>query len=159
MTHWILILLASHCLADFLLQPDALVERKRNGRFLLLHGLIHAAVAYLAIQNWGLWLLPVTLFAVHTLIDGLKQRFRDTAQAFLVDQVVHAASLAFLGWWMTRMTPGPSAPDPLGAQAVILLGGLVATVQGAAFGIGKFMEARWPEDPAMSGRSFVQISG
>ncbi|RLG37678.1 MAG: hypothetical protein DRO01_06970 [Thermoproteota archaeon] len=138
MTPCFLLLVAAHCIADFLLQPDPLIERKREKRFLLLHGIIHAAVSWLAVQAWGIWQLPVYVFVVHTAIDTVKQRYDDTALAFVADQTAHLVSLFALAWWVSHFSSQAATTAPLVSRIVITVGGFVATVQGSAFLIGKF---------------------
>jgi hypothetical protein len=47
------LLIAAHSLGDFALQPDWMIQRKRQWPFLLLHGALHAAIALLVLQAWA----------------------------------------------------------------------------------------------------------
>ena len=55
----LLSLLLAHLLGDFLLQTDALCEKKRERRFccgfLYVHAVIIAVLSMLAFWNWSFW--------------------------------------------------------------------------------------------------------
>ncbi len=137
MTPHLALLIAAHFIADFFLQPDWLAKRKRNLFGLVLHGGIHAATAYLAIQLWSYWKLPAAVFFVHVLIDAVKVRCRDTAAAFAVDQAAHGAGLAGIVWALTKYADLQTCSG-MGFPIIIAVGGFVAAVQGAGFFVGKF---------------------
>lgn len=131
------ILIASHAIADFSLQPDELVRRKKEPAFLLLHTFLHAMLAYLLLQVWSCWQAPAFIFAVHTLIDFAKQRLgKDTATVFVADQVLHLLSLGVLTWLLTRVA-GLSTFTGIGYHPLVIVAGFIATVQGAGFFIEK----------------------
>lgn len=137
MTPSLALLIAAHFIADFFLQPDWLAKRKRNLFCLALHGLIHAATAYLAIQLWSYWKLPAAIFLVHILTDVIKVRCRDTATAFAVDQSTHLVGLGGIVWALSKYAGLPTFTG-IGFPIIIAVGGFVATVQGAGFFVGKF---------------------
>lgn len=133
----IAILIAAHVLADFLLQPDWLVNRKEMPLFLLLHGSIHAALVYGVYQAWPCWALPLAVLVTHMVVDLAKQKWAsDTPKAFAWDQGVHIISLAVIGWllagtgWMPPFTG-------LGYKLIIGFAGFVGTVLGAGYFVGK----------------------
>ena len=131
-------LIASHFIADFLFQPHWLVEHKNKLSFLLLHAAIHALVVYFVLQVWSCWQAPIGVFILHTIIDGIKARIDiNAATLFALDQAAHIISLFFLGWmllhsnWMTTL-------DMIGYKPLIFTAGLIATIRGSGFFIGKF---------------------
>jgi hypothetical protein len=115
---WLLKLLLSHLLTDFLLQPKTWVEdRVQNhfkSKFLYLHVLITAAVAYAFIgsQYWG---IAGIILLSHLLIDGWKSYQKQDLLHFFIDQVLHLLVIlgcfyvSFLHWddillWWSRLT-------------------------------------------------------
>lgn len=131
-------LIASHLIADFLLQPQWLVERKNKLSFLLLHAATHAILVYFVLQVWSCWQAPLGVFIFHVLIDGIKGRInKNTATLFALDQTAHIISLFFLGWmllhfdWITKLTM-------IGYKPLIFGAGLIAAIRGSGFFIGKF---------------------
>ena len=104
-----LALLAAHLVADFPLQPAALIRRKRNVFVLLAHAAIVALVSILLLGAAPPGLLAI-LVVSHVAMDALKTYgLPDTLWAFLLDQAVHLAVIAGLavlyadafaaGWW------------------------------------------------------------
>ncbi|MDN4753199.1 DUF3307 domain-containing protein [Porphyromonadaceae bacterium W3.11] len=95
-------LLLAHLISDFALQPNAICKGKRStgkARFvwLGLHSLIHAAVAYLFVAQWDLWIIPVVIFASHFIIDYVKVMSRhDEISKFIYDQLLHLLVLVTL---------------------------------------------------------------
>ena len=131
-----IVLIASHLIADFWLQTDELVQKKDKPRWLALHGFVHAAMAYVLVQTWAGWLLPISVFAGHVGIDYVKHKCRDTVRVFIADQTAHCLFLAGLAWLLT----GWGVLDSFSGQGYTLIvtaGGLVGTVRGAGFLIGK----------------------
>jgi len=130
------VLLAAHLLADFLLQPGWLIARKHRNSFLLLHALIQAALSYLFLQAWSCWQLPLYIFLFHALIDFGKRNLKDTAAAFISDQLVHYATILVLAWGLIHFG---IIPGFLGAGYILMVitAGFVATVKAAGFLVGK----------------------
>jgi hypothetical protein len=138
------ILIATHFIGDFLLQPVGLVKRKGDFKFLLLHSAIHGALAYVALQAWKCWEAPLVVIAIHTCIDGFKQREKDTATVFATDQIVHALSLLGLAFLLDHhFLPLYSG---LGYKPLVAFGGLVATVRAAGFLVAKFAKPMMEEN-------------
>jgi hypothetical protein len=131
------LLIAAHAIADFFLQPNWLVKRKEKNAYLLLHALIHAAVAYAALQAWSGWQAPLSIFLIHALIDALKRCRDDTAAAFLIDQTGHIATLFFLVLGLRHFSWMPDFAG-VGYRLIVAAGGFIAAVQGAGFLVGKF---------------------
>ena len=137
----IAILIAAHVMADFLLQPNWLVNRKGRFPFLLLHGLTHAAFVYAFYQAWASWALPLAILVTHMAIDFAKQRAaKDTPKAFAWDQGIHILSLVGIGWLLTDMCLIPPFAG-FGYKLIICFAGFIGTVLGAGYFIGKVVDA------------------
>ena len=92
-------LLFAHIVADFILQPKWMVDKKRakKRRIHLLHGFIQALAAYIAVWNWDAWyVLPVLLIS-HPLIDYWKVARKERLCPFIADQCIHLFIL-FVLW-------------------------------------------------------------
>ncbi|MDJ0822832.1 MAG: DUF3307 domain-containing protein, partial [Paracoccaceae bacterium] len=113
-------LLLAHMLADFLFQPSWMVARKRNPLILLLHGALVFVFSTAALG--GVWQIALLVAALHLVIDAVKvwalpRAVSKGLAAFLTDQTLHLATLAFVAiWW-----PGTFAQGAWAAWA----GGLV----------------------------------
>jgi len=131
------VLIAAHIIADLVLQTDDLVQRKKKLIFLVLHAAIHAVCTYLFLQSSTCWQAPLFVLIVHALIDSVKQRFwRETASAFIADQLTHLFSLMGLAWLSVRFSWLP-AFSGTGYKPIIVLAGFIAAVQGSSFLIDK----------------------
>ncbi len=104
---------------------------------MLLHGGVHAGLAYGLYQAWAVWTLPLAVFIVHVTIDLIKKMFgRDSATAFVWDQGAHLVSLTGIGWLFTKSEWIPAFSG--NAYALIAgFAGFVATVLGAGYLVGK----------------------
>lgn len=104
---WLIKLILSHLITDFILQPKSWVEDRNKRHFLsaklYLHGLITAAFAWIMI-GWQYWLIAIIILITHTTIDGWKSYRRQTVTYFLIDQFLHLAIIIvcwfylFMGW-------------------------------------------------------------
>lgn len=140
MEQTVAILIAAHVLGDFLLQPEWLVKRKKQLRFMLLHGVIHAGLVYVLYQAWMCWELPRIILALHVPIDLIKQQCKsDSAKAFTWDQAAHILGLIGVGWLLLGMG-WLQTFSGCGYAWVIGFAGFIATVQGAGYFIGKVAE-------------------
>ncbi|MGF1530517.1 MAG: DUF3307 domain-containing protein [Puniceicoccaceae bacterium] len=137
-----LLLLAAHCFGDFLLQPDRMAQNKRKLGVLFLHAAIHGGMAYLILQQWSWWVLPVPILLVHGLIDFIKVRSMGSGpRAFLLDQALHLGSLWIIALVMVNGAPSELALSPILYTEWILLGaGFVAAVWGVGYFIGSLAE-------------------
>ena len=132
------ILIAAHFLGDFFLQPKKMVRNKRLPIMLILHGAIHAATTWLLLQLWNCWEAPLSVFALHTIIDLTKQRFgRENAATFIADQTAHLFSLILLASFLTQGTHG-AIFSGTGYQLFTGFAGLIATIRGSGFLITLF---------------------
>jgi hypothetical protein len=97
---WLLKLILSHLLTDFVLQPKSWIADRNKNHFaswkLYLHGLITGIVALLfaGIQYWPFVLL---IMVSHIIIDGWKSYQREAIGYFLIDQFLHF-SVIVLCW-------------------------------------------------------------
>lgn len=98
---FIIKLLLSHLLTDFVLQPSSWVEDRSTKHFasskLYLHGLLTGVLALIMV-GWKFWPVALIIMISHTLIDGWKSYRPRTATYFLIDQFLHLAIIA--GCWM-----------------------------------------------------------
>lgn len=115
MAETLLLLIAAHVLADFVLQPRKILDNKHRVWVLLIHILIVTAVAYLFLGVFH-WQILAGVFVTHLLMDAIKVYLLSDALApFLIDQFVHIVALiglawyfpevAWQGWWATRLEP------------------------------------------------------
>lgn len=141
------VLFAGHVAADFLLQPEWMVKRKRNPLILVLHMLVVVAVTALAVGG-----APLTVLALiagsHLVIDAAKVYFtKNNLKVFAADQVAHclviaAASLIWPGtfddWWWAHWLM--DAQRPWFFYAVTLATGVVVNLHVGAIIIKKATE-------------------
>lgn len=70
-------LLFAHFLSDFVFQSDKICDGKQGKTkkkyvYQLLHGSIHALMAYLFVADWNKWIIPLVIFIFHILMDYIK---------------------------------------------------------------------------------------
>jgi len=140
-----LVLLLAHLLGDYLFQTKWMVAKKKKVLWVMaLHSLINAAVVYLLLGMWTLWLVPLVVFASHFLIDFARSRLKkDGLGIYLFDQTLHLAVLAALIWFYLvplGITPYWFEVFPQAAQsaAVYLSAILMLTLAGGVL-IGYFV--------------------
>ena len=95
-------LIVAHLLTDFVLQPTAWVNHKkqkkhRSGK-LYLHVLVAGALIYLFSRLWHNWWLPLAIMVSHFVIDLWKLNRPETLTYFLLDQLFHI--LVVIALWM-----------------------------------------------------------
>jgi Protein of unknown function (DUF3307) len=95
-------LIVAHLLTDFVLQPTAWVNQKkqkkhRSGK-LYLHVLVAGAIAYLFSGLWHNWWLPLAIMISHFLIDLWKLNRPGNLTYFLLDQFFHI--LVIIALWI-----------------------------------------------------------
>jgi hypothetical protein len=102
-------LIIAHLLTDFVFQSNSWVnQRFKDGwhsRYLYLHGVIAGILAYLFSGLWSFIWIPIAIAATHIVIDGLKTKYKDNIQLFLLDQLGHFAVI--LAIWLWIINPGP----------------------------------------------------
>ena len=127
------ILIAAHLIGDFFLQPKKMVRNKRLPLMLVMHGTIHAGMAYLLLQIWNCWEVPLSVFAVHSIIDLTKQRYgAENVTTFIADQTAHLFSLFVVALPLSLGTLAMKFSG-IGYQQIIGFAGFIATVRGAGF--------------------------
>lgn len=99
--------LFAHLLADFGLQTTKMILHKKRLKerswVLYAHALLHGILVYLFSPNKTLLLIPVTVFITHFFIDLWKLNRKDTALAFILDQILHLTVLVLL--WLIYYQP------------------------------------------------------
>ncbi len=136
MKETLLVLVAAHFIADFLLQPDWLQQRKNRLWANLFHSAMVGGLSYLFLQQWTAWGLPVLLFISHMAIDAIKQRCPDTWRTFCLDQFAHLF-LTGLILFLCRSLGWVCAFEGVGLKWMVFVAGFSATVYGAGFLVGK----------------------
>lgn len=120
-----LILCLGHLAADFVLQSDAMVKHKKQGRAAAYaqHALIHyAAIFTVAAAAHPAWLARMRFHAIvaaltvaHLLLDFCKERLTaagrigDNALGFLGDQALHLATIGAAAFVFAGTRPGAAA--------------------------------------------------
>ncbi len=150
MAEILILLLAAHCFGDFILQTGWMADGKSRGRWgaLVSHCGLHGLAAYVVLQDWTGWQLPVALLAVHCLIDWVKSRFSASPAAFAVDQLVHVLSLAALaalagpfGWTVVG--------EVVARDWIVAVAGFSAAVFGTGYFIGAVAGKMIAENPGL----------
>jgi hypothetical protein len=99
---WLIKLLLSHLLTDFILQPTSWIQDRNRRHFasgkLYLHGLVTAIVAilFIGVQYWPAIL---AILVTHILIDGWKSYRPEKITYFIIDQLLHFAVI-FCCWYL-----------------------------------------------------------
>jgi len=97
---WLIKLILSHLLTDFILQPKSWVTDRTTKHFasgkLYLHGLITGLLAWI-LAGPQYWLPAIVITVTHIFIDGWKSYRNNTVTYFLIDQLLHVLVIA--GCW------------------------------------------------------------
>lgn len=146
MLETLLALVAAHLVADFVLQTDWIIARKRRWWGMLLHIAVVAIVTTLAIGH----LDPAVLALIagsHLAMDLIKTfLMKDDLTAFLLDQAVHLAAIALAAaLFPDTVAQGVWAQLPANTQnayytVLVGLSGLILAVPAGGIVIGKLME-------------------
>ncbi len=115
LAYFLAALFASHLLADFAMQSDAVADNKKQKKLVpyVWHGLTHAVLVYVAVGCWRLWFLAIILGISHVVVDFVKELLRplvakeDRTWAGAVrsltllasDQAVHTVVLLLAAIW------------------------------------------------------------
>jgi Protein of unknown function (DUF3307) len=143
-------LVLAHCLADFVLQSDAMVRDKARAPVLLAHACVVALASSAALGFAPVPLLILLVAASHFLIDGLKIRYGGPGFApFAADQAAHLAMIALAAALVPEAYAGGLwtvlAHGPLGTwlphlpATMALAAGLVATVWAGGYAVRTLM--------------------
>jgi hypothetical protein len=104
---FLLKLIVSHLLTDFVLQPDSWIHERYKKHFasgrLYLHGLITAAVPLLLV-GIEYWPVAVIILVTHIIIDGWKSYQKQSPLYFVIDQTLHLLVIA--ACWYYLFVPG-----------------------------------------------------
>jgi hypothetical protein len=153
--------LLAHLVADFMLQPYWLVERKRYWHGLALHcGVVLACMLALPLLDPGaiaLWPAMLTITAVHFAADWWKVNHGHHVPGppigpFLLDQVIHITTLALvLGLWL----PADRLWGLEGSQAAITavyVGAYIVALLATPIGVMIWLDPAF-EQQALAGRA------
>jgi hypothetical protein len=104
---WLIKLVLSHLLTDFILQPKSWVEDRNKKHFasgkLYLHVFITALLAWV-MTGPQYWWTALIILVTHLLIDGWKSYRRPSVIYFIIDQALHLLVMvscwyiAFIRW-------------------------------------------------------------
>jgi hypothetical protein len=98
---WLIKVLLSHLLTDFILQPTSWVDDRNRKHFaspkLYLHACVTAGSAFLFLGP-HYWLVALVILVTHFFIDGWKSYRPRRVIYFLLDQFLH--SLVIIGCWI-----------------------------------------------------------
>ena len=98
---WLVKLIFSHLLTDFVLQPTTWVQDRNQKHFasikLYLHALVTAGLVYILIGG-QYWAVALVILVSHFLIDGWKSYRPRLIAYFLIDQFLHL--LVLFGCWV-----------------------------------------------------------
>jgi uncharacterized membrane protein YidH (DUF202 family) len=110
---WLIKLILSHLVTDFILQPKSWVEDRNKKHFLsgklYLHGLVTAIFAWI-MTGWQYWPVVLIILVSHIVIDGCKSYLKQTIGWFLADQFLHLAIITacwyfiFIDWSDVKST-------------------------------------------------------
>jgi hypothetical protein len=150
MTETFAALLLAHALADFVLQPDRMVAKKRKPLWFLLHIAIVLATACLAMGSLHPALLALAL--AHAAIDATKLAIRrNDLAAFALDQTAHVATLIATAVLLPDLfsTGLWSGLTDLPAALAIAAGAILA-VRAGGYAVGLLM-APWAAEISLDG--------
>src|SRR5450432_2319365 len=89
---WLIKLILSHLLTDFILQPNKWIQKRKEKHFasfhLYLHGMLTAILAWMFI-GWQYWGVALIIMISHILIDGWKSYRKENLFYFITDQALH----------------------------------------------------------------------
>lgn len=110
---WLVKLILSHLLTDFILQPNKWIQTRNEKHFgsfhLYLHGFVTALLAWLFI-GWQYWAVALIILISHILIDGWKSYRGESLLYFIIDQLLHFIVIIscwlyiFFNWTDVAMT-------------------------------------------------------
>lgn len=95
-------LLIAHLLTDFVLQPKAWVDDRKENKIksisLIWHVALTTLLAYAFSGLYSSWWIPLVIFVTHYIIDLIKSYLPDNLYTFLADQAMHV--LVIVGIWL-----------------------------------------------------------
>jgi hypothetical protein len=100
---FLLKLIVSHLLTDFVLQPDSWIHDRYKKHFasgkLYLHGFVTAAVSLLLI-GIKYWPVALVILITHIIIDGWKSYQKQSPFYFIADQTLHLLVIAACWYYL-----------------------------------------------------------
>ncbi|MEX0770907.1 MAG: DUF3307 domain-containing protein [Balneolaceae bacterium] len=94
-------LIAAHLAADFLLQPQSWIEKRKKSNIrapqLYYHVGIVGILTYVFLWDGAEIFLPLFIMVTHFVIDGWKSTRKESAIAFVTDQTAHLLMI-LAGW-------------------------------------------------------------
>lgn len=94
---WLIKLILSHLLTDFILQPNKWIQTRKEKHFasphLYIHGVVTAIAAWIFI-GWQYWGVALIILVSHILIDGWKSYRKENLFYFITDQAFHLIVIA-----------------------------------------------------------------
>lgn len=153
-------LLAAHLAGDFTLQSDRLCDMRYGGKFSgrltanCIHSLIQAALSYIFIGIWDLWMLPIIIFISHFIIDFLKTQYgKRRLPDLLYDQAAHYIVLILIWRFMLSGIAITDTPSKISQTAWIIFTAYIAILTPTSILVKSFMEYNsWvPCNPSLKG--------
>ena len=134
-------LLLAHAVADFVLQPGWMVERKRSPGVLLLHAILVLITAQAALGRVDAWEVAA-LAGAHLVIDAIKTYAAPKGLApFLADQAAHLATLAAVAVLAPDLWAGGLwAPFQWLLPVMAGVAGLILATRAGGFAVGFLMQ-------------------
>jgi hypothetical protein len=168
----------AHLLTDFVFQTDRLVSKKRRGewRDYLVHGATHyiAILAIVAIADPHRFLtlyfqvIALSLSAVHLVVDWAKlsltksRLMRDDALAFVLDQIIHLATV--IGAVLLLVHPPPQTLrfwllriGLLQEKILLVLVIYVSVIFGGGYFIRVLLGPLWREEPGQETKEHEEV--
>lgn len=135
-------LLLAHALADYVVQPRWMVDRKARAGAFALHAVIVLVSAALVLGRWDAWEIAA-LAAAHMVIDAVKTfgKFHGIG-AHLADQGAHLVTLVAVALLApTLYADGLWAPaGPALPHVFALAAGAILTTRAGGFAVGTLMK-------------------
>jgi hypothetical protein len=143
-----IILISAHCYVDFLLQTEKMFQNKGRLPVILLHAAIHGLLAYVFLQSWFVWQVPLLLAGLHFLIDWIKVKRIPSPAGFAMAQVAHVLSLAAVACWVVEAGHLPRFSG-WGWSWIVTGAGFCAVVFGSGYYVGAVAECLIKENEVL----------
>ena len=156
-------LLLSHLIADFLLQKDLSIKKKKekkgSSRWLYMHDGVAGLLAYVFVAQWSeLWILPVVALS-HMAIDSVRYMKEDSLLWFSLDQMAHVLVMLLVWYFLLPSdTFGQAGYMLADAKIWILLTAYFLILFPAGSFIGKATE-RWKKEIEPSNYEGLEKAG
>jgi hypothetical protein len=134
-------LIFAHIVADYVLLPLWMVQRKKDPGILLAHGAVVLMVTMAALGRVDAPEI-LALGAAHLIIDGIKTyALPDNLRWHLTDQAAHFVTIAAVATYAPNLWQSGLWANELSviSHVMLLLGGLILTTRAGAFAIEKLM--------------------